>query len=330
MKIQPIFTFMFVSMLISCTSAPTQPNMAATSDTTATLSPTNALPSTQTPSPTIDPNAPVEYSRFEDDIYFLDKTTKTGNTLIYTWNKERKVWERQYFYGPVWARYPEQIQKGAHHQLYMTVIIDETLEKDGVLPIITPHENTDPIDTLNWSGHFRDIIIGKMANAGMFADPQNMVMSPWFDGSHKFHFDFNNADGQQQWGLWDGSTITVYIQGDYESLKNGMGTNGFSEAKGIPLYGKDISYMVKLWTQDGNLNINIAPTFMPTNEKQIMEILMFGPAAVMESATYLKDSTNTEEVANLPDLSEPQSGNTLSSFVLNQGSFRLFDIEPSQ
>lgn len=106
-----------------------------------------------------------------------------------------------------------------------------------------------------------------------------------------------------------------------------MGINGFSESKGSNLYGSANSYIVKIWTEDGNLFVDIAPNLRPATvwiDKQIMEMFMFGPAAVMEQASYL---TNSQDVTNLPDLTLSHSGVLLSRFVLNQDRFKLFDIE---
>ena len=136
--------------------------------------------------------------------------------------------------------------------------------------------------------------------------------------THDYYFDFINADGHQRMGLWDGITVDVNIRGDFQNLKANSSTNGFSEAKSNHDYGPENSYMVKIWSEEGNLKIDIAPSLQDSSswtDKQVMEMFMFGLAAVFEQS---------------PDLTNPQSAGLLSSFVLNQDRFRLFDIEPFQ
>ena len=73
--------------------------------------------------------------------------------------------------------------------------------------------------------------------------------------------------------------------------------------------------MVKIFAESGNLIVDIAPSLRPATqwtEKQILEMIFFGPANVMESA----------------DQSNPQSGTMLSGYVLNSKSLPYFTFGP--
>lgn len=323
-----LFAALLAMILTSCSSAPTQlPDAIATvaPTSTSTITPT----ATTIPTATTDPNEPDEYTRLENDIYYRDVPTANGNTLIYSWDKGRHVWERQIYSGYFLDDPKEQNDKGAKDQLLMTVFIDDSIEEEELLPTLTHPENLASNGARNGSTFVQDLLLTAMLDRGMFGFPKptSFSMAPWYDNSHQFHFDFVNADGPQQWGLWEGSTITVHIRGDFEELKANMDTNGFSEthsmitgsgASGTYRYGPPNSYMIKIWTDaDHNLYCDIAPTLRPATKwtkSLIHEMIFFGPASVMESE----------------DLTEPWSGSLLSVFVLNQKSMPYFEFGPPQ
>jgi|GEM_PF-4027758 len=329
MRIKKFLPALIINMILaSCVSAPTQvSNVTVTSKVAITSVPTTPLLPTETLMPTIDPNAPVEYSRFESGNYFLDKTTDKGSQLIYIWDVERKSWYREYFFTPLRDHPKEQNDKGGKDQLFMTVYIDDSIENEDLLPELIRVENTEALDANSWSRLFGNVLATQMVNAGIFPDKNYLDFRPWHDGSHKFHFDFKNEDGVQQWGLWEGSEVIVHIRGDYEQLKADMGTNGFSEVVSNHGYGPKNNYMVKIWTENGNLFTDISPSLVPATKwtkKQLMEMFMFGPSWVMEQATY---ATTPEDLANLPNLSNPQSGGMLSIFVVNIDRYTLFSAK---
>jgi len=323
-----LFTALLTLVLTSCSSASIQlPAVTFTvaPTSTATITPT----ATDIPTPTKDPDAPDEYTRLENDIYYKDVLTANGNTLIYSWDRDRHVWERQLYSGYLLDYPKEQNDKGGSDQLLMTVFIDATIEDEASLPILIHPENVDANGTLNGTGFIQDLLLSAMGDRGMFGIPKptSFSMTPWYDGSHQFHFDFVNADGPQQWGLWVGSTITIHIRGDFEELKANMDTNGFSETHSMIVgsgasatyrYGPPNSYMVKIWTDaDHNLYCDIAPTLRPATrwtKNLIHEMIFFGPASAMESE----------------DLTHPFSGGQLSAFVLNQKSYPYFEFGPPQ
>lgn len=335
MKRSSCFLLLYI-LLASCATAPaftatkvptkplafTNTPEAPTSTETPTMVPT----STETPDPMAGAPEGATGKNAKGE-WIKTATTESGKTFEYTWDTERESWYRSFFDGYVWDRPQEANDQGTKNQLYMSVSIDSAIDGEQQLPTLTHHDNVDPNNTMNWTAFFQDTMFKQMGDAGMFSNPRAFDMIPWFDGSHKFHFNFKNADGPQEWGLWDGSTITVHIRNDFDELQKNVGINGFSESKGSNLYGLANSYIVKIWTEDGNLFVDIAPNLRPATvwtDKQIMEMFMFGPAAVMEQASYL---TNSQDVTNLPDLTLSHSGVLLSRFVLNQDRFKLFDIE---
>jgi hypothetical protein len=300
--------------LVGC-AAPAQTQLPiVTVTSTPTLPPTPTPTATETSTPTKDPNAPPEYSRFENGVYYLDKQTENGNTLTYMWNQKRLVYERLYFTAPVWDKEKVSNDLGAQDMFQLTVFIDKNIEGEAQLPTLIHHENVDPPNSQNFANFFRDVLLSKMADAGIVPNRNSIDLGPIRDGSHAFHFDFVNADGQQSWGIWEGTTITVHIRGDYDQLKAEMSTNGFSEAKSNNTYGPVNYYMVRIRTENGNLTLDIAPSLRPATawtQKQIMEMFMFAPAAIMEQG---------------PDLTHPSSSTLLSIFAVNQKAYPFFEI----
>ncbi len=316
----------FVSLVLLLAGCASPATATATPITTSILTdvPSSTPTPTLTPVPTVDSNAPQGgYTRVENGIYYLDKTTESGTTLTYIWDKERGVWERQIFHGAVWEWDKQSSNdikaatgnKSDGEQLPMTVYIDGPISGEQSLPTLTHHDNVDPRNILNWTLFFQSLLYTAMANKGIIKHAVDFKGATWFF-THDYHFDFMNADGPQQWGLWDKSAITVHIRGDYDKLKADMATNGFSVAKSNNMYGPTMSYMVKVWTKDGNLFTDIAPN-QPASawtQKQIMEMILFGPAAIMEQT----------------DLAHPQSASQLGDFVLNQDKFKLINYGPPQ
>ena len=87
--------FMLIALTASCV-----PNSGATSTPeptklpTNTSTPTTAPTETTTPTPTKDPNAPDDFTRFENGVYYLD-TNENGILFTYTFDLEQKLWLRE-------------------------------------------------------------------------------------------------------------------------------------------------------------------------------------------------------------------------------------------
>ena len=318
-----IISILLLSVFLIGCAAPAQtqlPTVTVTSTPThlPTSTPTPTPTATETPTPTKDPNAPSEYSRFESGVYYLDKQTENGNTLTYTWNPERNVYERLYFTAPVWDHEKEVNDKTAKDLFLLNVTIDKSIEGEQLLPTLTHQDNTLTENSPSWSNSFKDVLLSAMSDYGMFPDNNSFSLKPMHDGSHAFHFDFTNADGPQSWGVWEDPTvgINVRIRGDYEQLKAGQATNGFSESNSNNRYGPANRYMVKIWTENGNLFVDIAPSLRPATawtRDQLMEMMLFGPAAIMEQG---------------PDLTHPTSSTLLSVLVKNRAPLPLFEMGP--
>lgn len=314
-----LLTSIFALILASCSSVATQPpNVTVTSEVTVTSAPTNTPSPTETPISTVDPNAPNEYTRYENGVYYLDKSTEKGNTLIYSYDQEREVWVRPIFNSFLLDLSPDRNDLGIKDQLYIAVTIDATITDEVLLPQIVHVDNVGTHKDEEWSWFLINNIDNALEEQGLFDFGNSLGFEYWSDGSRKLHFDFQNADGSQSWGLWDNTTISVRIRGDFKQLEENSPTNGFYMTKALPRYDKNgvtHYYMVKIWTDnDGNLFCDIAPNNVPATHwtnMQIMEMIMFAPAAVMEQA---------------PDLTTPQSSSQLSAFVLNQDRYKLFNL----
>ncbi len=315
----PLFLITF--LLISC-GVPSTPAPTAALIPSATSVPT--LSSTVTPEvtpiATKDPNVPKGYTNNASGKY-----SKVENGLTYIWDEEREAGYRLYFSGYVL----DKTDLNAIDQLLMTVNIDDAVIGEESLHKLKHHANTDPPNTRNWTSLVQDVLYKNMGRAGMFPNPNAFSLAPWVSKEgeptyHQFHFDFKNSEGPQQWGLWTGSQIVVHIRGDYDALKANAQDTRFSDVKGQIKYGPKMNYMIRMWTENGNLHIDLAPNLPASEwtEKQLMEMFMFAPASIMEGAIY---ATTPEDAAKLPDYSELASWSTLSIFVLND-EYRLFDI----
>jgi hypothetical protein len=311
--VETLFAILPAIVLASCSSVSTQaPTVATISEVAVTLVPTATPLPTETLMPTIDPNAPAEYSRFENNVYFLDKTTKGGNTLTYLWDKQRKSWYRIIFTGFVLDR-PKEYGSDYPDALLMNIYIDDSIVGEESIPMLKHSENTDPPNTVNFYSRFQTNIINALVQRGVIKNISEFN-KPSFD-DNKFYFDFINADGSQRWGIWPGTTIEVHIRGDYDTLKMNMGTNGFSETKSLP-YGYTNNYMLKVWTDETNsLYVDIAPSLpaVEWTEAMFYEMAFLGPGLVFESS----------------DLTNPVwTGSKTSEFVLNRETWAYFEFGP--
>ncbi len=313
-------TFLLISCRASSTPAPT-----TTLIPSAATAPTLSSTVTPEPSPTAakDPNAPQEYTGFENGNYYLDKKTDKGNTLTYIWDVERKSYYRPIFNGYLWdfspeINEPDATGKDTWSDGFLTnVYIDGVIDGEQSLPTLTHHDNLESQSTINFTTYFQTLMFEQMAKKGLIKSKLDFDFVKWWIGDG-YSINFTNADGQQHFAIRDESTITVYMRNDADTLKENMETNGFSEAKSYTQFGPENSYLVKIWTENGNLFVDIAPTLRPATEwteKQIMEMIMFGFSAVFDQG---------------PDLSNPQVGEMLSRLVLNQNQFKLIDYAPPQ
>lgn len=81
--------------LASCTPALTPPaTLTATLTPLPTSTPTIIPTITNTPTPTKDPNAPKEFTRYENGVYYLD-ITDNGTSFTYMYDEEQKLWIRE-------------------------------------------------------------------------------------------------------------------------------------------------------------------------------------------------------------------------------------------
>ncbi|KXK12722.1 MAG: hypothetical protein UZ14_CFX002002167 [Chloroflexi bacterium OLB14] len=300
-----------IIVLVSCTSAPTQAlNITVTSEVTITSAPTNIPSPTETQVPTIDPNAPAEYSRFENGDYFLDKTTENGNTLTYIWDEERNSWYLTIFSDYMLDRSREVNDEGYLDAFLMNIYIDSSIEAGESIPTLHHTENIDPRGVVN----FNTSMFTNMINACLDRDIITTIEEfnkPNFD-ARKFYLDFSTVGGSQRWGLWPGTIIEIHIRGDYQSLIDNKEKNGFSEIKSPPNYGYTNSYMIKIWTDmANNLYVDIAPSLAATKwtEAMFYEMAFVGPGLIFE----FSDLTNPE-----------WTGSKTSEFVLGRETWPYF------
>lgn len=317
-----LFSLFFLTIFLVSCGAPSTPASTATLIPSATSVPTLSSTVTPevTPTATKDPNVPKGYTNDTSGKY-----SKVENGFTYIWDEEREAGYRLYFSGYVL----DKTAPNAIDQLLMTVEIDDAVVGEESLPKLKHHANTDPPNTKNWTSLVQDVLYKNMGRAGMFPNPNAFDLAPWNSKEneptyHQFHFDFKNSEGSQQWGLWTGSQVFVHIRSDYDTLKANTEDIRFSDVEGQIGYGPKMNYMIRMWTENGNLHLDIAPNLAASEwtEKQIMEMFMFGPASVMEGAIY---ATTPEDAAKLPDYSKLASWSTLSIFVLND-QYRLFDM----
>jgi hypothetical protein len=201
----PIFRFLALLTIVSIGISSCAPAPAI--DPTQTITATSTARPTETPIPatpteTVDPNIPPGATRKDAQGYWTKTfTTEKGNTLTYKWDKERGVWERQIFYGPVMPAALEQKPYGVVGDFFLTVTIDNTIVGEAQVPTIQPHQKWEPFASANWANLFRDLLFKQMENAGIIPNQNDVDFTPFLDGSHKFHFDFNTAEGPQSEGI---------------------------------------------------------------------------------------------------------------------------------
>ena len=98
-----LISILLIPFFLAACSPPATPLALPSSSASEDTVVTTPVAPTPTEAPTVDPNVPPGYTRFENGIYYLDKTTENGNTLTYTWDTERKAYYRPIFSGYVRA-----------------------------------------------------------------------------------------------------------------------------------------------------------------------------------------------------------------------------------
>jgi hypothetical protein len=258
-------------------------------------------------------NAPEGAIRFENGLYYMDTTTEKGNTLTYSFDTERGVWMRPIFTGPLWdvEKKFNDMPGGAKDKFILTVYIDDAIPDDNLLPVLTHHETNGGADGQDWTSNFVSEVINALKRERNSNEvPMSHVAKEPFD----LALTFNNLDGPQVWAIRDDITVTVRIRADFKELSKNSLTNGFHQTRALPNYddqGLTYQYMVKVWTDSaGNLYSDIAPNYSGFTPKQLMEMIMFGPSAVLAGQ----------------DMTKPVSAGELSEFVLNMEAYPLFDL----
>ncbi len=247
---------------------------------------------------------------------------KVENGFTYIWDEEREAGYRQYFSGYILdfrpeINLPDSKGKNTWNDGFLTeAYVDGAFLGEQELPSAIRPENLDPTGKINVTDFFQTLMMQHMVDRGIIKSVSDFETAKFWL-THDYHIDFTTGNGaeKQSFGIWDGSKIIVHIRADAEELKANMETNGFSEAKSYTVYGEENSYMVKLWTKNGNLYVDIAPT-LPASKwtnMQITEMIMFWVAVFDQG----------------PDLSAPQSGEMLNKIVLNnKGQLTLIEFTP--
>jgi hypothetical protein len=307
---------LIVLLLASCAPASTPTTFPSIATLTPTPLPTDTITATSIPaSPTVDPNAPKDYARYENSIYYLDQKTDKGNTLTYTWDKERKSWYRLIFSGYAWDLAQEMNNGGIADKLLMKLYVDAAIKGAISLPTFIHKDNTDSRNAVNFTNLFEGDLFQALIDRGVIKSLSDFRFSKW--DNNEYYLDFVNADGPQRLGLWPGITMNVHIRGDYAALKANMATNGFSETQKSYLYGPANSYMIKIWTdKDNNGYVDIAPSLPASQWTEAMfnQIAFIGFGDIFEFS----------------DLTHPELGRVTAEFALNQKKLPYFTYGPPQ
>lgn len=300
-----LLLFLPFLLLVSC-GAPSTPAPTATLIPSAAVLPTIASTVTPEASPTAtkDPNAPQGFTRFENGNYLLDKKTDKGNTLTYTWDKERQAWYRQVFSGYLLDRAKELNNQGLPDEIMMNIYIDGALQDEATsFPTLIHPDNTDSANTIDFNNLYETLMTQAMVKRGVI---NNLTEDdkPHFD-DHKLYLDFTTLAGSQREGFWPGATISIHIHGNYLELEKNMQSNGYGKTPIDTYFGKPNNFMVRILTQNGNTDIDIAPSLTSVkdwSDKLKIAILFYGQTAILSYSDLTTFPSGSGPNSVLPEI----------------------------